>query len=286
MDPCDRVKFILGVEEEDGATTGTTPHEVFTELDELCMHHGEPVWKETARCVSVVRVTSSSFPPAFLFPPPHPSRHFTPVPSPTPSHPPTSRLAPSRWLKFEEDVEEGGDKWSKPHVATLSLHSLFELRSNLTRGTVMLDLEANNLAHIAGESGKLTCTLAITVWRIFGKYTAESNTIFLSPLPSPPLDVVLDNLVVTGQLEEENREKVREALLIRHRHQNNDMDILRHIRSFADFRKDKSSHPKKADSFEDSTSLQHELEVPSSMGGKTLLVGRGGAITRAQEGSR
>lgn len=61
MDPCDRVKFILGVEEEDGATTGTTPHEVFTELDELCMHHGEPVWKETARCVSVVRVTSSSF---------------------------------------------------------------------------------------------------------------------------------------------------------------------------------------------------------------------------------
>ena len=87
--------------------------------------------------------------------------------------------------------------------------------------------------------------------------------------------MVLDNLVVTGQLEEENREKVREALLIRHRHQNNDMDILRHIRSFADFRKDKSSHPKKADSFEDSASLQHELEVPSSMGGKTLIVGRG-----------
>ena len=51
MDPCDRVKFILGVEEEDGATNGTTPHQVFTELDELCMHHGQPVWKETARLV-------------------------------------------------------------------------------------------------------------------------------------------------------------------------------------------------------------------------------------------
>lgn len=44
----------------------------------------------------------------------------------------------ARWVKFEEDVEEGGDRWSKPHVATLSLHSLFELRSLLTNGTVML----------------------------------------------------------------------------------------------------------------------------------------------------
>lgn len=34
----------------------------------------------------------------------------------------------ARWVKFEEDVEEGGNRWSKPHVATLSLHSLFELR--------------------------------------------------------------------------------------------------------------------------------------------------------------
>jgi sodium bicarbonate transporter 10 len=28
----------------------------------------------------------------------------------------------ARWVKFEEDVEEGGNRWSKPHVATLSLH--------------------------------------------------------------------------------------------------------------------------------------------------------------------
>ena len=38
----------------------------------------------------------------------------------------------ARWVKFEEDVEEGGNRWSKPHVATLSLHALFQLRySNL-----------------------------------------------------------------------------------------------------------------------------------------------------------
>lgn len=56
-----------------------------------------------------------------------------------------------RWLKFEEDVEDGGERWSKPYVATLSLHSLFELRSCIMNGTVMLDMRANSLEEIAGE---------------------------------------------------------------------------------------------------------------------------------------
>ena len=55
-----------------------------------------------------------------------------------------------RWIKFEEDVEEGGERWSKPYVATLSLHSLFELRKGIMSGTVMLDLDANNLHQITG----------------------------------------------------------------------------------------------------------------------------------------
>ena len=37
----------------------------------------------------------------------------------------------ARWVKFEEDVEEGGNRWSKPHVATLSLHALFQLRYDI-----------------------------------------------------------------------------------------------------------------------------------------------------------
>lgn len=57
---------------------------------------------------------------------------------------------PFRWLKFEEDVEDGGDRWSKPYVATLSLHSLFELRSCILNGTVMLDMRASTLDEIAG----------------------------------------------------------------------------------------------------------------------------------------
>jgi hypothetical protein len=53
-----------------------------------------------------------------------------------------------RWVKFEEDVEEGGNRWSKPYVATLSLHSLFELRSMLLNGTICLDMQANTLEDI------------------------------------------------------------------------------------------------------------------------------------------
>ena len=56
-----------------------------------------------------------------------------------------------RWIQFEEDHEEDADRWSKPHVATLSLRSLFELRSCVLRGSVQLDLDAENLCQIVGE---------------------------------------------------------------------------------------------------------------------------------------
>lgn len=61
-----------------------------------------------------------------------------------------------RWLKFEEDVEDGGERWSKPYVATLSLHSLSELRSCIINGTVLLDICANSMEEIAGTVGA-TC---------------------------------------------------------------------------------------------------------------------------------
>ncbi|XP_026831205.1 electrogenic sodium bicarbonate cotransporter 1 isoform X7 [Ooceraea biroi] len=114
----------------------------------------------------------------------------------------------ARWIKFEEDVEEGGNRWSKPHVATLSLHSLFELRSLLLNGTVMLDMEAASLEQIA--------------------------------------DLVLDNMVNKEVLPVELREKVREALLVRHRHQHerrkdNNMSKLPIIRSLAEIGRNHSS---------------------------------------------
>ncbi|KAG7269107.1 hypothetical protein CRUP_008408, partial [Coryphaenoides rupestris] len=53
------------------------------------------------------------------------------------------------WLKFEEDVEDGGERWSKPYVATLSLHSLFELRSCIGNGAVLLEMSADGLEEVA-----------------------------------------------------------------------------------------------------------------------------------------
>uniref|UniRef100_A0A3P8XF43 Anion exchange protein n=1 Tax=Esox lucius TaxID=8010 RepID=A0A3P8XF43_ESOLU len=54
----------------------------------------------------------------------------------------------ARWVKFEEKVEEGGERWSKPHVSTLTLHSLFELRTCIQTGSVLLDLEGYSLPQI------------------------------------------------------------------------------------------------------------------------------------------
>ncbi|XDV40749.1 hypothetical protein PO909_009760 [Leuciscus waleckii] len=112
----------------------------------------------------------------------------------------------ARWLKFEEDVEDGGDRWSKPYVATLSLHSLFELRSCILNGTVMLDMRANTIEEIA--------------------------------------DMVLDNMVASEQLDESLRENVREAMMKRHHHQNEKKlsNRIPLVRSFADIGK-KHSDP-------------------------------------------
>ena len=40
----------------------------------------------------------------------------------------------ARWIKFEEDIEEGANRWGRPHVAMLSFHSLLELRRGLENG--------------------------------------------------------------------------------------------------------------------------------------------------------
>uniref|UniRef100_A0A3B3B6X9 Anion exchange protein n=1 Tax=Oryzias melastigma TaxID=30732 RepID=A0A3B3B6X9_ORYME len=116
----------------------------------------------------------------------------------------------ARWLKFEEDVEDGGERWSKPYVATLSLHSLFELRSCIMNGTVMLDMRANSLEEIA--------------------------------------DMVLDQHESSGPLGPDARSRVREALLKQHHHQNHKKlaNRIPIVRSFADIGK-KQSEPHSMD---------------------------------------
>uniref|UniRef100_A0A674MYA2 Anion exchange protein n=1 Tax=Takifugu rubripes TaxID=31033 RepID=A0A674MYA2_TAKRU len=89
----------------------------------------------------------------------------------------------ARWIKFEEKVEKGGERWSKPHVATLSLHSLMELKMCIEKGTIMLDLEASTLpqtiidSHV--ESGQLKADLKekvmYTLLRKHRHQTKKSN---------------------------------------------------------------------------------------------------------------
>lgn len=51
---------------------------------------------------------------------------------------PHHRKETARWIKYEEDVEEGSDRWGRPHVASLSFHSLLNLRRCLETGETKL----------------------------------------------------------------------------------------------------------------------------------------------------
>uniref|UniRef100_A0A3P8WTL5 Anion exchange protein n=1 Tax=Cynoglossus semilaevis TaxID=244447 RepID=A0A3P8WTL5_CYNSE len=87
----------------------------------------------------------------------------------------------ARWIKFEEKVEKGGERWSKPHVATLSLSSLFELRTCIEKGTIILDMEASSLPQVVEQ--------------------------------------ITDNQIEIGQLRANLKNKVMYTLLRKHRHQ-------------------------------------------------------------------
>lgn len=56
-----------------------------------------------------------------------------------------------RWIKYEEEVEESADRWSKPHVAIQPLMSVFEVRSCLAKAVMLLDLDVMSLELVAGE---------------------------------------------------------------------------------------------------------------------------------------
>lgn len=67
----------------------------------------------------------------------------------------------ARWIKYEEDVEEGADRWGRPHVGSLSFHSLLNLRKCLETGVVLLDLEEKDLPGVAFRVVEQVLSLAI-----------------------------------------------------------------------------------------------------------------------------
>lgn len=54
-------------------------------------------------------------------------------------------------MKYEEDVEDGGERWSKPHVASLSMHALFSLKKSIIDGAVLLDIDASDISSVIGK---------------------------------------------------------------------------------------------------------------------------------------
>ncbi|KAM7358801.1 anion exchange protein Ae2 isoform 3-T6 [Cochliomyia hominivorax] len=88
----------------------------------------------------------------------------------------------ARWIKYEEDVQEGSDRWGKPHVASLSFHSLLNLRRCLETGVVLLDLNEKDLPAVAYR--------------------------------------VVEQMVVEDLINTDDKPSVLRSLLLRHRHVN------------------------------------------------------------------
>lgn len=49
----------------------------------------------------------------------------------------------ARWIKYEEDVELGPDRWGKPHVPPLCFTSLSKLRQCIEAGRIRLHAVGN-----------------------------------------------------------------------------------------------------------------------------------------------
>lgn len=86
----------------------------------------------------------------------------------------------SRWVKYEEDLEEGAARWGKPHVASLSFHSLINLRVCLENCALILDFDAKDFPGV--------------VYRM------------------------VEELSVLGQIEEMQKSHILRVLLYRHKH--------------------------------------------------------------------
>jgi len=86
----------------------------------------------------------------------------------------------SRWIKYEEDLEAEIGKWGKPHVASLTFHSLINLRLCMESGTLLLDISARDLPELVHR--------------------------------------VVEDLSEKGIIEEDQKAKVLRVLLYRHKH--------------------------------------------------------------------
>lgn len=107
-------------------------------------------------------------------------------------------------------MEEGGERWSKPHVSTLTLHSLFELRTCLQTGSILLDLEGYSLPQIVGEHPPAEVPKPLRILKVL-----VSNALH----PTLISDDIVDRQIADGLIPPELKEKISFVLLRKHRHQ-------------------------------------------------------------------
>ena len=69
----------------------------------------------------------------------------------------------SRWIKYEENVEEGADRWGQAHISPLSFHSLLNVRRCLENGVVMLDLDEKDFTSIVFRAVKKVLHLKLHI---------------------------------------------------------------------------------------------------------------------------
>lgn len=90
----------------------------------------------------------------------------------------------ARWIRYQEVVEEDGNRWSKPHVSTPSLDSWLQLRHHMNAGVVILDLDPSSY-----DSTSAIC------------------------------DAICEQLVSDGHADQEVAGRLKALLLKKHRHQ-------------------------------------------------------------------
>ncbi|XP_072402529.1 electroneutral sodium bicarbonate exchanger 1-like [Diabrotica undecimpunctata] len=152
----------------------------------------------------------------------------------------------ARCIKFEEIVEDGGNRWSKPHVASLCLHSVFELRSLLINGSVILEMNAFSLYKIA--------------------------------------DLVLDVLSKNYRLSFEDKMNLKTVLMARHRHQFQRERESNNFPDMCPFNKLKAEDITSTNSLEDIPNVELNLgfmkKIPSGTEASNILVGGVGFLEK------
>ena len=161
----------------------------------------------------------------------------------------------ARWVKFEEDVEEGANRWSKPHVSSLSLHSLMELRTYLNTGSSFLEVEANNLEDI--------------------------------------VDLVIESLISNDYITFEMKDRLKAIILQKHRHQFEGIKksrsdsgfLLNAVKSFSELNKISSgdfhySSNHSIHEAEEATNTHFLKKIPKGAEAANILVGEVDFLTR------